>query len=85
MDLNGFKRQIEALSLEEKIEISEHLNEEIKKESEGKYGNNVGFMSNRGEVDVDIEVMVNCLSPSDLAAIFEALAQKTRKEKPFAE
>ncbi|MBP0016066.1 MAG: hypothetical protein J7647_00745 [Cyanobacteria bacterium SBLK] len=84
MDLNGFKQQIEALSLEEKIAISEHLNEEIKKESEGKYGNNVGFMSNR-EVDVDIEVMVNCLSASDLAAIFEALAQKTRKEKPFAE
>lgn len=84
MDLNGFKQQIEALSLEEKIEISEHLNEEIKKESGVSYGGGIGFMSNR-EVEVDIEVMVNCLSASDLAAIFEALAQKTRKEKPFVE
>ncbi|MBP0016181.1 MAG: hypothetical protein J7647_01335 [Cyanobacteria bacterium SBLK] len=81
MDLNGLKHHLEALSLEEKIKICEHLSEEIKKESGISYG--MGFVSNWE--DVDIEVMVNCLSANDLAAIFSALAQKTRREKPFSE
>ena len=82
MNLNGLKQQLEALSLEEKIEICEHLSEEIKKESGVSYGNGIGVISN---CEVDVEVLVNCLSANDLAEIFSALAQKTRKEKPFAE
>ncbi|MBP0022007.1 MAG: hypothetical protein J7647_31170 [Cyanobacteria bacterium SBLK] len=80
MDLNGFKQQIDALSLEEKVEVCKYLTEEIKKESGTNYGSGVGLIANCEDVNI-----VNCLSASDLADIFEALAQKTRKEKPFAE
>ncbi|MBP0017831.1 MAG: hypothetical protein J7647_09765, partial [Cyanobacteria bacterium SBLK] len=65
------------------VEVCKYLTEEIKKESGTSYGNGIGLIANcDGNVDVNI---VNCLSASDLADIFEALAQKTRKEKPFAE